>query len=92
MYICSYLSADSGTTTSTSCSSNSDEMTGFEAVPILELAEPQVEGSNKMYQAYKGQLKLSVYINCGHLTVHGMSWGNSGEIIDRMGWVKGLTG
>ncbi len=89
-----YLSTDFGTTTSTSCSSNSDEMTGFEAVPLLELAEPQVEGSNKMYQAYKGQLKLSVYINCGHLTVHGKSWGSgdSWEIIDHMGWVKGLNG
>ena len=70
----SILSADSGTTTSTSCSSHSDEMTGFEAIPVLEMAEPQDgsrEGTNKMYQAYKGQLKLSVYINCGHLTVHG---------------------
>ena len=49
-------------------------MTGFEAIPVLEMAEPQDgsrEGTNKMYQAYKGQLKLSVYINCGHLTVHG---------------------
>ena len=26
----------------------------------------------KMYQAYKGQVKLSVYVNYGLLTVHGM--------------------
>ncbi len=73
---------DSGGATT---SSSSEDMTGFEAAP--RAAAVASSGGNpaqrrdalwtggdaraRACQPYKGQLKLSVYINCGHLTVHG---------------------
>ena len=50
-------------------------MAGFEAIPMVEMVERDAlwtgDAAARFYQPYKGQLKLSVYINCGHLTVHG---------------------
>ncbi|KAI0227531.1 Regulator of G-protein signaling 3 [Lamellibrachia satsuma] len=51
-----------------------ETMENFEGVPMLEICERPVvwtgEVTPSMFQAYKGQLKLRAYINCGHLTVH----------------------
>ena len=51
-------------------------MAGFEAIPMVEMVERDAlwtgDAAARLHQPYKGQLKLSVYINCGHLTVHGI--------------------
>ncbi|KAK2192303.1 hypothetical protein NP493_34g00017 [Ridgeia piscesae] len=49
-------------------------MENFEGVPMLEICERPLVWTGEimpsMFQAYKGQLKLRAYINCGLLTVH----------------------
>ena len=67
-----FLLTDSGATSSGS----SEDMAGFEAISMVDMVERDAlwtgDAAARLYQPYKGQLKLSVYINCGHLTVHGI--------------------
>ncbi|KAI0222230.1 hypothetical protein LSAT2_026514 [Lamellibrachia satsuma] len=63
------VSMDDGDMCSDTSSSDSDVLPGF--FPIYcDLRGTMTD--RKVYQAYKGQLKLSVYINYGLLTVHVM--------------------
>lgn len=48
---------------------------GIGTIEVLEIFEKDMvncRGKQKMYQAYKGQVKLSVYVNYGLLTIHVM--------------------
>ena len=51
------------------------------SIPVMEVHDPScglhvqsqenLAWASRMYQPYKGQLKMAVYVNCGLLTVHG---------------------
>ena len=59
---------------SSTTSSESDEnFPGYIPVPMSEYDDMLPGDKTKLYQAYRGQLKLSAYINYGLLTVHGES-------------------
>lgn len=66
-FILDMYSDSSSSTTSTESDEN---FPGYIPVPMSEFSDMLPGDKTKLYQAYRGQLKVSAYINYGLLTVH----------------------
>ncbi|KAK2143565.1 hypothetical protein LSH36_831g00019 [Paralvinella palmiformis] len=60
----------SDSSSSTTSTESDENFPGYIPVPMSEFSDMLPGDKTKLYQAYRGQLKVSAYINYGLLTVH----------------------